>query len=211
MLVDCMWGMANFSFSSCSITARYRQDQYSFALPLLTAIRSDKSINVARYDRTNASAVQLQGNGYIDSATFDAPEGSILLVDYRYTSATMGINKIIQLRLRIREGAPLNKLKLALPLDANATNTFAYITGRFDVLTEEDSKAEHLLRPTEYNPKLLDHERWGNLVTLEQVETGSKPLVRTKFVEIKTKTGNTVAMPARKARLIKLKGDKKCS
>ena len=209
MLINCMWGLANFPNASCSITIRYRQDKYSNALPLLTCLRADNTLKMSRYDRANASRVQLVGNGYIDTAVFDAPESSILLVDYRYTCASIGINKIIQLRLRLREGAPLNKLKLTLPNDANAVNQYAYIDGRFDVLTEEDVKSEKLLKQTEYNPRLLDHSRWGNLVNLEQIETGSKQLVRTKFVEIKTKSGNTIAMPARKARLIKLKGDKR--
>ena len=209
MLINCMWGLANFPNASCSITIRYRQDKYSNALPLLTCLRADNTLKMSRYDRANASRVQLVGNGYIDTAVFDAPEGSILLVDYRYTCASIGINKIIQLRLRLREGAPLNKLKLTLPNDANSVHQYAYIDGRFDVLTEEDIKSEKILRPTEYNPRLLDHEKWGNLVNLEQIETGSKQLVRTKFVEIKTKSGNTIAMPARKARLIKLKGDKR--
>ena len=210
MLINCMWGLANFPNASCSITIRYRQDKYSNALPLLTSLRADTILKLSRYDRANASRVQLVGNGYIDTAVFDAPENSILLVDYRYTCATLGINKIIQLRLRLREGAPLNKLKLTLPNDANAVNQYAYIDGRFDVLTEDDIKAEKLLRPTEYNPRLLNQDKWGNLVNLEQIESGSKQLVRTNFVEIKTKSGNTIAMPARKARLIKLtKGGKK--
>ena len=210
MLINCMWGLANFPNSSCCITVRFRQDKYSNALPLLTSLRSDTVLKMSRYDRNNASRVQLAGNGYIDTAVFDAPEGSVLLVDYRYTCSSISLNKIIQVRLRVREGAPLNKLKLTLPGDANAVYQYAYIDGRFDVLQEEDIKAEKLLRPTEYNTKLLDMNRWGNLVNLEQIETGSKQLVRTKFVEIKTKSGNTIAMPARKARLIKLtKGGKR--
>lgn len=209
MLINCMWGLANFSNSSCCITIRYRQDKYCTALPILTALRSDKSIKQSNYSRNNASRVQLAGNGYIDTAVFDAPEDSILLVDYRYTCSSIGLNKILQVRLRLREGAPLNKLKLTLPSDANAVYPYAYIDGRFDILTEEDIKAEKLLRPTEYNPKLMGQEKWGNLISNEQIESGYKQLVRTKIVEIKTKSGNTIAMPARKARLIKLKGDKR--
>ncbi|MBP5470524.1 MAG: hypothetical protein J6Z11_14915, partial [Candidatus Riflebacteria bacterium] len=159
MLINCMWGLANFPNASCSITIRYRQDKYSNALPLLTCLRADNTLKMSRYDRSNASRVQLVGNGYVDTAVFDAPESSILLVDYRYTCASIGINKIIQLRLRLREGAPLNKLKLTLPNDANAVNQYAYIDGRFDVLTEEDVKSEKLLKQTEYNPRLLDHSR----------------------------------------------------
>ena len=208
MLINCMWGISNFPNASCSITVRYRENKYCNALPLLTALRSDSSLKQSSYNRNNASRVQLAGNGYIDTAIFDAPEGAILLVDYRYTCSSIGLNRIIQVRLRVRDGAPLNKLKMTLPPDANAVYPYAYIDGRFDILKVEDIEAEKILRTTEYNSKLLDQERWGNLITNEQVESGYKQLVRTKYVEIKTKSGNTVAMPARKARLIKLKGDK---
>lgn len=210
MLISCMLGTANFSNSSCSITIRYREDKYCNALPLVTALRSPESkLKLSRLDRNNVSRVQLAGNGAIDTAVFDAPEGSILLVDYRYSCSSIGLNKILQVRLRIREGAPLNKLKMTLPSDINAVYQYAYIDGRFDILSADEIKTQKLLRPTEFNENLLSQEKWGNLISNEQIETGYKQVVRNNFVEIKNDNGYKVAMPARRARILKLKGDKR--
>ena len=207
MLISCNFGTANFSNSSCSITIRYREDKYCNALPLTTALRSPEAkLKLSRLDRNNASRVQLAGNGAIDTAVFDAPEGSILLVDYRYTCSSIGLNKILQVRLRIREGAPLNKLKMTLPSDINAVYQYAYIDGRFDILSADEIKTQKLLRPTEFNENLISQEKWGNLISNEQIETGYKQVVRDNFVEIKNEKGYNVAMPARKARIIRLKG-----
>jgi len=210
MLISCNFGTANFSNSSCSITIRYREDKYCNALPLATALKSqDAHLKLSRLDRNNASRVQLAGNGAIDTAVFDAPEGSILLVDYRYSCSAIGLNKILQVRLRIREGAPLNKLKMTLPSDINAVYQYAYIDGRFDILSADEIKTQKLLRPTEFNENLISQEKWGNLISNEQIETGYKQVVRDNFVEIKNNNGYKVAMPARRARILKLKGDKK--
>lgn len=210
MLISCMFGTANFSNSSCSITVRYRQDKYCNALPLTVGLKTQGSgLTLSRLDRTNASRIQLAGNGAIDTAVFDAPEGSVLLVDYRYSCSSIGLNKILQVRLRIREGAPLNKLRMTLPSDINAVHQYAYIDGRFDILTADEIKTQKLLRPTEFNENLITQEKWGNLISNEQIETGSKQLVRENFVEIKNENGYKVAVPARRARIIKLKGDKR--
>ena len=212
MLISCMLGTANFSNSSCSITVRYRQDKYCNALPLVTALRSpDSGLKLSRLDRSNASRVQLAGNGAIDTAVFDAPEGSVLLIDYRYTCSSIGLNKILQVRVRIREGAPLNKLRMTLPSDINAVFQYAYLDGRFDILSADEIKAQKLLRPTEYSETLINQDKWGNLISNEQIESGSKQLVRDNFVEIKNENGYKVAVPARKARIIKLKGDKRAN
>jgi len=56
---------------------------------------------------------------------------------------------------------------------------------------------------------LISQEKWGNLISNEQIETGYKQVVRDNFVEIKNNNGYKVAMPARRARILKLKGDKK--
>lgn len=114
---------------------------------------------------------------------YDLPPGTLLKVNL--TRSQNGNHRSANMLLRLREGAPLQRINVDTTPNAKASKNRLVYEGRFDILTPDQAQAAGYVIPTAFAPT-YNTSRWASygFVRVETLapETISQPVVRTKRV-----------------------------
>lgn len=196
-LVDVMYGNEVFAEASCKVGV--------WVIPTLSFPTFDKEMHIATAIKKAEVPVSLQGkhesysarsDGYRDElgtwqrCTIQAAEGLILKIFARNNRGYGRQTVIANQYIRVREQAAYNELKVALTGHTGARYDYAYITGRFDILSLEQA----LERGVKVEPRLqntFDPDHVAKIVEVIQKEAEISAMQEITTKEVMDVEGNT--------------------
>jgi len=174
-------------------------------VPFHVAANDPKTgIEKLRYDYTMAHSANRNHGGWHDTAYQVTKPCYVRLWLRKRTSARAGSFGYEQaiVMLRIREDAPVNRIRFSLLNEGNLTA--GYTEGTFDIIYYEDYEDAGIPINTSWAED-GDPDYWDGLLTIEQLRKAVSSFRPRKHKELQTESGKTIKVFRRKGRRINLK------